>query len=213
MAVWNTSLLNNIMMAIAIILVLAYLRKFLWIFPHIVDGAIRWKNLIHLENNMSISRERDSLARVSIFISGLCISALDIFKADFISALSPGHKTLAIFGVIIAFIVIRAILGLLCPCIPVMTDTARTANRSAYSFLVILTSILLFLTIISSISIRCFSICHNIGTSCTVAVWLLFLLRKCQIITSSNGQFTAILYLCAMELLPAGLLAATMIYL
>lgn len=210
---WSSSALNWGLMALCIILVILYLRRLISVLPYIAGGMVRWREFLSLEGNMRLSRERDSVAVVSVLAVSMCISRLGLFRADFLDSLQPGIRTLATIGIVLAFIALRAILATAMPQGKMRSDTIRLAGRCGANFLIMLTLIFLILLIISSVSAGCQTFAVKAAYYVTGAIWALFLLRKYQIVSQDNGQFTAILYLCGIEIIPAVLLVASMIYL
>lgn len=210
---WNASRVNWWITALAILLVILYLRRFTSILPHISRGVLRWREIILMEGNMRLCRERDSVASAALIISFVCISRLDLFPAAFLAALTPGWKSLASAGVIVGFLILRQICTLCAPSGKIRQDTKRISEGCASNFFIMGVSLLLFLIILYSLSSTLAIFAHKAAYWVILAVWLVFLMRKYQIIATDDGRFTAILYLCTIELIPAVILAATMMYL
>ena len=81
---WNASRVNWWITALAILLVILYLRRFTSILPHISRGVLRWREIISMEGNMRLCRERDSVAAAALLISFVCVSRLDMLPAEFL---------------------------------------------------------------------------------------------------------------------------------
>lgn len=210
---WNASRVNWWITALAILLVILYLRRFTSILPQISRGALRWREIISMEGNMRLCRERDSVAAAALLISFVCVSRLDLLPAEFLAALTPGWKTLASAGVIVGFLILRQICTVCAPSGKIRQDTKRISEGCAANFFILGVSLLLFLLILYSLSDTLAVFAHDAAYWVILAVWLVFLMRKYQIIATDDGRFTAILYLCTIELIPAVILAATMMYL
>ena len=210
---WGTSALNWGLMALCIILVILYLRRLISVLPYVSGGMLRWREFLALEGNMRLSRERDSVAVVSVLTVSVCVARLGLLRADFLESLQPGMRTLATAGIVSAFIILRAVLAAVAPTGKMRSDTARLAGRCGANFIIIYAIALLILLIISSISTGCLDFSITAAYYVTGAIWLLYLLRKYQIMSQDAGQFTAILYLCGIEIIPAVLLVVSMIYL
>ena len=71
----------------------------------------------------------------------------------------------------------------------------------------------LLLVLLGSFSQGCFEFAHKASYYVTGFLWGLYLIRKTQIMDTIDGQFTAFLYLCTVEIIPAGLLVASIVYL
>lgn len=210
---WDMSQLNWGAMAVCIILGLLFMRRFISVFPYIAGGFFRWKEILNMENNMRLSRERNSVAFASVPICIICISRLDLINAEFMAGLTPGMKTLAIFGILLAFLAVRWFFGLTVPTRRLSGNTARAAEGSWRNFCIALSSALLLLMIIHSISTACAEFAESVSIYAVILLWAMFLLRKYQIMAYGCGQFKSFLYLCAVEILPAAMLVASILYL
>lgn len=210
---WEMSQLNWGAMALCIILGLLFMRRYISVFPYISGGFFRWKEILNMENNMRLSRERNSVAFASVPICIICISRLDVINAEFMAGLTPGMKTLAIFGILLSFLAARWFFGLTVPTRRMRGDTSRAAEGAWRNFSIALSSILLLLTIIYSISSSCAHIAESASIYAIIILWVIFLLRKYQIMAYDCGQFKSFLYLCAVEILPAVMLVASILYL
>lgn len=207
---WGTSPLNWGLMALCIIFILIFFRRFISIFPHISRGMIRWKEVLTMENNMRLSRERDSVAAVAVPVICVCVSRLDLFHASYIDPAEPGMKTLIVSGMILGFLLVRGMISLMLPARKLRSETARAAGRTAYNFIIVLSVVLLALTVVHSLSRSCAVFSVKAALISSGVLWGLFLLRKYQIMASDAGHFAAFLYLCAVEILPAAMLVVSM---
>lgn len=210
---WYSSTLNTSLAAFSIIMLILFLRRLVTVLPHIAGGLFNWKKLLALEDNMRLSRERDSVAYIFIPIACLCISRLDMLQPNFMSTLTPGMKTLTESGIIFGFIILRAILIKLFPERKFRHDACRLGNNTWYDFLIVLVVCYLLLIVIGSFSSVCMIFSHKMSYYVTGILWAIFLIKKMQIMESIDGQFPAFLYLCTIEILPAGLLVASIVYL
>ena len=207
---WGTEPLNWAFMALCILLILLFLRRFISVFPHITAGMLRWREILTMENNMRLCRERDSVAAVSVPVICICVSRLDLFHAPYIDSAAPGMKTLTVSGMILATLLVRWFLAAVLPARRLRSDTARAAGSSAYNFVILLAAGLLTLTLVRSISSDFAAFTTRTAAVFSGLLWAVFLLRKYQIMASDAGPFAAFLYLCTVEILPAVLLAGSM---
>ena len=210
---WGTSPLNWALMALCIVLLLISMRRFISVLPSIWNTLFRWREIVSIEGNMRLSRERNSVALASIFICSLCISRLGLFHNKFLSALSPGFQTLAIIGILCAYLLARWIAGAVTPTGKIRFDTAKISGHGGANFFILETFFLAIGITILAISSSCLP---HIKTAAYIFTGLLFtvnLIRRYQIITQDCGFFTAISYLCSVEILPAVLLVISLVYL
>lgn len=210
---WGTSPLNWALMAFCIVLMLISMRRFISVLPTIWRPFFRWREIVSIEGNMRLSRERNSVALASIFICGICVSRLGLFHNKLLSALSPGFQTLAIIGILCAYLLVRWIAGVLTPTGKIRFETAKISGHGGTNFFILETFFLVIGITILAISGSCLP---HIKTAAYIFTGLLFivnLIRRYQIITQDCGFFTAILYLCSVEILPAALLVISLVYL
>ena len=210
---WGTSPLNWALMAFCIVLMLISMRRFISVLPTIWRPFFRWREIVSIEGNMRLSRERNSVALASIFICGICVSRLGLFHNKLLSALPPGFQTLAIIGTLCAYLLVRWIAGVLTPTGKIRSETAKISGHGGTNFFILETFFLVIGITILAISGSCLP---HIKTAAYIFTGLLFivnLIRRYQIITQDCGFFTAILYLCSVEILPAALLVISLVYL
>lgn len=210
---WGTSPLNWALMAFCIVLMLISMRRFISVLPTIWRPFFRWREIVSIEGNMRLSRERNSVALASIFICGICVSRLGLFHNKLLSALSPGFQTLAIIGTLCAYLLVRWIAGVLTPTGKIRFETAKISGHGGTNFFILETFFLVIGITILAISGSCLP---HIKTAAYIFTGLLFivnLIRRYQLITQDCGFFTAILYLCSVEILPAALLVISLVYL
>ena len=210
---WAVSSLNWWLMAAAIIFIILYMRQFVSTLPYMLRGMLRWRELVSMEWNMRLCRERDSVSTASAIVACACISRLGLFKAPFMEGLSPSMRTLAASGLLLGYLIIRAGLIGIVPVTRFRHDTARISDSCGRNFFILTTASLLIMLITSSISRACSVLAESASYWCIGIIWLLYMLRKYQILSSDAGHFPAILYLCTIEFIPAVMLVASVVYL
>ena len=210
---WGTSPLNWELMALCIVLLLISMRRFISVLPYIWNTLFRWREIVSIEGNMRLSRERNSVALASIFICGLCISRLGLFHNKLLSTLSPGFQTLTILGILCAYLLVRWIAGVVTPMGKIRFDTARISGRGGANFFILETFFLTLCITIFAISSSCLYYIKIATYTFTGLLFIVNLIRRYQIITQDCGFFTAISYLCSVEILPAALLVISLVYL
>ncbi len=210
---WSLSALNWGLMAFCIILAIIAMRRYISVFPYVSGGFFRWKEILNMENNMRLSRERNSVAAAAVPICLVCVSRLNLINAGFMDALTPGMKTLSIIGILLAFLAVRWLFSLAIPSGRLRGNTARAADGAWGNFTIALSSALLLLLVIRSVSDGCAQTAESISLYVTAFLWVVFLVRKYQILAYDCGQFKSFLYLCGVEILPAAMLVVSSLYL
>jgi hypothetical protein len=91
--------------------------------------------------------------------------------------------------------------------------TYTTAGKAAHTFFVILTLVLLVTGGAMTVSGADESSIKSAMLWLSAGIYGLFFIRKFQIFTSNCSIFTAFLYLCALEIIPTGIIVVSAIIL
>lgn len=198
--------------ALALISVLAFmmlLKTFVSVFPSILAAAIRWKESINIESSVRLSRDRDFTAIAMIIPFCLAVYRFRLYNPDFIAKLPDNARLWAVIGMVVTYFLIRKGASMLIHPRKTAKKTITAAEKSANTFFILLTLAIL------SIGSLCLFFGATPGAIRVTCLWLsaliygLYLLRKLQIFTSSCSLFVAFLYLCALEILPTGILVVS----
>lgn len=204
--------LMGILVTVFVLLALLQLREFMHVAPFIWDSVFRARGSVVLENNVRVARERDLLAWILIIPAILFVYRFRIYDASFLSLLGENWRLAAIAGVLLAYLLLRVIMYIVLK--PrTRTDNYRLAYRASANFF-----ILFMVPAIFGVTILFFCGCNDFIIriflySLAGLAYLVFLVRKAQILSLSCNPLLTFLYLCGLEFLPAGALVATAILL
>lgn len=199
------SLAASLLVAVSVLLFLLALRSFLSILPYLADNIFRARGSAALENSVRVSRDRNLVAAVFLIPAILLIFRYRLIDIDFFNTLGPDMRLLAVAGVFLGFLLLRFLLYLwLKP--RRRYDDYQMSYRAGYTFFILL-MMLALMTV---------GVCYVLGLPDltiktlllveTGVVYLVYLLRRAQILSMSCNSLTTFLYLCGLELLPAALL-------
>ena len=204
--VWGDSITNGILICVTAIAAILTLAQLVELLPYLVGGLFRAKPIASLEDSVRHARDRNILALVSLPAFVLIVSRFGLYAPRFLAPFSPGAQTLLILAVAAGYALLR---GILVALLRGPGAGYGLAARSFYNFF-----ILTVLGLVLSVCIL--TIFHTnplvIKRICWIEMGLtypVFLIRRTQILGNSCNQFTAFLYLCALEILPTGLLVAS----
>ena len=206
---WGDSPVNDILIVVFTILTVLYLRRLVGILPYLVRGLWRWREVPALEASMRLSRDRTAFALVMVVPFCLIVSRYDLLPLRFLETFDPGLRTLILVGIFAVYALLRRFLTRLAEPRRINYDTYRLAAASGYNYFIVMTLLLVatagICTIagVNEMTIRKFLL-YEIAV-----IFAVFLLRRTQILSNACNQFTAFLYLCGLEILPAGLLVAS----
>ena len=199
------SLAASLLVAVSVLLFLLALRSFLNVLPYLADNILRARGSAALENSVRVSRDRNLVAAVFIIPAILLIYRYRLFDIAYFETLSPDMRLLAVAGVFIGYLLLRYLLyRWLRP--RRRYDDYQMAYRAGFTFFILL-MMLALVTV---------GICYVLGLSdLTVKTFLLveagvmylvYLFRRGEILSTSCNSLTTFSYLCGLELLPTALL-------
>ena len=199
------SMIASLLVAVSVLLFLLALRSFLNILPYLADNILRARGSAALENSVRVSRDRNLVAAVFLIPAILLIYRYRLIDAAILDALSPDYRLLAIAGLFIAYLLIRFLLyRWLRP--RRRYDDYQKAYRTGYTFFIMLMMLALVSVAVCYVLRLPDSTVKTVLLVETGVLFLLYLLRRGQILSLSCKPLTTFLYLCALELLPAAML-------
>lgn len=204
--------LLGILMTVFVVLALLELKSFLHVAPFLWDAVFRARGSVALENNVRVARERNSLALVLLIPAILFIYRYRLYNPDFLQPFSDNIRLAIVAGVVLAYLLLRFLLYFwLRP--KKRADHYRLAHRADFTFFILLmipaivTVLVLYILQVNDFIVRWFLYAEG------GLVYLVFLLRKAQILSLSCNPLLTFLYLCGLEILPTGALIATAVLL
>ena len=204
-------MLFDLLALFAFLVVLLLLRRLLNIFPSLLACLIRGKESFNLEASVKLSRDRDALALAMIVPFCLVVLRYRLYSPGFLEGFSENAVTGIYFAVFCVYVLLRALMAWLFRPRKMQQKTYRTAIKASSSFFIIGTLLLLAtgglldLFNVPEIDVR------SAMLWVSALIYAIFLLRKIQIFYSSCSVFVAFLYLCALEMIPTGILVISAI--
>ncbi|MBR6859540.1 MAG: hypothetical protein IKM75_06355 [Bacteroidales bacterium] len=199
------SLVASLLVAVSVLLFLLALRSFLNVLPYLADNIFRARGSAALENSVRVSRDRNLVATVFLVPAILLIFRYRLFDIALFDALSPDMRLLAVAGVFLAYLLVRFLLyRWLRP--RRRYDNYQMAYRAGYTFFILLMMLALvtvgvcYVLRLPDLTVKTLLLVE------TGVMYLLYLFRRGQILSTSCNTLTTFLYLCGLELLPTALL-------
>ena len=199
------SMVASLLVAVSVLLFLLALRSFLNVLPYLSDNIFRARGSAALESSVRVSRDRNLVAAVFLIPAILLIYRYRLVDAALLDTLSPDYRLLAIAGLFIGYLLIRFLLyRWLRP--RRRYDDYQRAYRTGYTFFIMLMMLALVSVAVCYVLHLPDSTVKTVLLVETGVLFLLYLLRRGQILSLSCKPLTTFLYLCALELLPAAML-------
>ena len=205
-------MLFNTLALTSLLIIITLLPRLVNIFPSLLACMIRWKESVNLEMSVKLSRDRNVLAAAMIIPYCLAIYRSDAYELEVIERLNEPSGLCATAGVFVTYILLRQFCAYIIRPKKSRSATYNYATAASRTFFIILTLLLLATGWVLSF------IGTEADTIKTAMIWIsaviyfIFLIRKIQIFASSYNYFTVFLYLCALEILPTGVLITSAIF-
>lgn len=213
MVSWSGDTINEVLIITFTILCILSLRRIVEVLPYIFKGISRLKWIENLEDSMRLSRERNTSAAILSIPLCLIFSRYEMYSPDIIEGLPPGLKTLAIIGAFLAYFIIRVIIKCSVNRHKADSSSFQAAFRCWDNFIILATTLLISADAFLYISKADLTTFQNVSYYITGFAGIVYLLREFQFLTKTCNQLAAFLYLCTLEILPAGLLVASAVLL
>ena len=211
--VWSDSLVNSTLVVIFALLVLLNMRTFIHIIPQLMPTLTRWKTCLGLDHNIHLCRERNYAALILFVPFCLLADRYGLIHPSRIEALPADWQVPAVTGFFLAYLIVRRLFYALCSLRTRRRETFFAAYRSSYGYFVLM-MLLLFASVGICYVLGCNELVFNRVLLGEILVcYLVSVVRKAQILNSFCNPFVTFLYLCGLELIPTGLLAAAVVLL
>ena len=183
------------------------------ILPSLAGCLLRWKECLNLENSMKLSHDRNIFAIYMTVPFCLAISCYRLYDPEFLSHVQGLAYTGCIFGVFAGYLMARTVPYILVRKPKGGEKTFKFARRVSWSYFCIVAAAVLATAGICSFSKVSMETSRTVLYYVILSLYLLSVFRKFQIFNNSCSFLTSFLYLCALEILPAGILVLPAVFL
>ena len=204
-------MLFDILALISLLIILLMLRRLVGVCPSLMACLIRWKESVNLETSVQLSRDRNILALTMVIPFCLVTWKFSLYCPGFIRDCNENIGICITLGVFLTFILIRMGLWFLLRPRKRNSKNYNTAYKAGRTFFSLLTLTLLAMGGVMSFLDTPIGNIKAAMLWVSAAIYLIFILRKFQILISSSSFFAGFLYLCALEMIPTGALVASAI--
>lgn len=205
-------LTGTLLVVASILLFLLTLRSFLTVLPYLRDTVLRARGSAALENSVKVSRDRNLVAAVFLLPAVLLIYRYRLYDPSFLQGVGPDFRLLVIACVFFGYLLLRYLLSRWAR--PRRHyDNYQMAYRAGYTFFILLMMLalatvgILYIAGVDDLIINRFLLIES------GVIYLIYLLRRGQILSLSCNPLTTFLYLCGLELLPTALLVVSAVIL
>ena len=199
----------KIILAIGLIFFLLIIRTFVGLVPSLMATVIRWKESLNLEASVKLSRDRNTVAACAAIFFCLTMIRYDVYDLKCLQNVGLNAHFWILIGIFCLFIAIRTFIEHTIRPRRIQAKSYVAVVRVSYSFFIVLTMLLLLTNGIATVFDISLELTRNAILWISALTYLLHLVRKLQILSSSCSIFAGFLYLCALEILPTGVLIAS----
>ena len=204
-------MLFNTLALISLLIIITLLRRLVNIFPSLLACLIRWKESVNLEMSVKLSRDRNILAVALVIPFCLTAYSFGLYSPSFIEGFEQPARLGIIIGVFVFYILLRWILTSICRSKKSKKQAYSTSVAASRTFFIILTLLLMVIGGVMSFAGADPETIKDAMIWVSGAIYLLFIFRRTQIFASAYNFFTVFLYLCALEIIPTGVLITSAI--
>ena len=202
----------SILSVVFVVLVIVLMRSFIHLIPFIADSLLRARGSVALESSVRVSRDRNMVA-VAMFLPMLLLSwRYRLYNPSFIADAGPDARMGLIAAVFAGYLLLRLFMYVLLK--PRRRyEQFQVAHHATYTFFILLVILLLFTAGIMYVFGASDATIRLVLYLETAFVYLLFLLRRAQILSLSCNHLRTFLYLCGLEILPTAALVVSAVLL
>lgn len=212
---WMDYPLNWIGVTVCTIIFVLTLRTFIHLLPTLWGGLWWEKMILNLEDSVPNTRDRNRLFAATYLPACFLASKYSIFHPSFLAPLGDGLNAIGIIAATAGFFLLRQIIFVIIAASDpaVKCRKARVAQRSVMNFWIVGTFVLCILACILSTALINSDTVRYILIGFGILIYLLFIIRKTEILLSFCNPLKAFSYLCALELIPLAAMVATGLFL
>ena len=203
---WGDFIVNRLSALVAVLLWLVIMMDYLRMLPQIWDCLSRWKGNISLEHSISQARTRNVLAMACALPFLLMADRFRMFDPDFWHFIPANLSLAATAGVLMAFLLIRRTLYAFIRRGKMSSEEYSALRHTLFNHFIIMVPLMLLAVGIMTLANVPDSTVRTVLLVMCLILWLGSFLRSGQILASRCTGFSTILYLCALEILPVGIM-------
>ncbi len=202
----------SILSVVFVVFMIVLMRSFIHLIPFIADSLLRARGSVALESSVRVSRDRNMVA-VAMFLPMLLLSwRYRLYNPSFIADTGPDARMGLIAAVFAGYLLLRLFMYVLLK--PRRRyEQFQVAHHATYTFFILLVILLLFTAGIMYVFGASDATIRLVLYLETAFVYLLFLLRRAQILSLSCNHLRTFLYLCGLEILPTAALVVSAVLL
>ena len=206
---WGDVMVNRIAVMVTIILLIMTLPDLIRLYPQLLRCLSRWTGNLELEHSVSLARTRNNVALVAGVAVCLIADRWQLADPSFRQAAPESFRLAITSALLMGTALLRRLFYVATKFRSLTNEYAATLRQTIFNYLILLTSLML-VTVLLLAALRAPDIVvRNVLYAECAVFYLVHLIRFTEILRFRCGILATFLYLCALEILPIGILAFT----
>lgn len=206
---WGDVLSNRIAIIAVLILLVLEIQDIIRVFPSLLRCVPLWKGNLELEHSVSQARTRNTVSLVMGLLFCIVADRYSLCNPSFRAVAGPGWQLAVTAGLLAGTALLRRLFYLVSPFRSKTSEFACTVRHTFYNYFILFAALALLVCVALG-AVRASDGAVRITLYVAAGlVYFLQLVRTGQILRSRYGLFATFLYLCALEILPIGILILT----
>lgn len=209
---WSDLTINRILAVAAVALILFRMLDLLRLLPQLLYSYNRIRGAEAIEHSLGTARLRNLVALSFSLPFCLILDRYAVLRPAFWEAIPPEWSAPATIGLVAAYILLRSLIHAIIHPRRMGSEVALTLRHNHYNYLLLLVALMLLLTAIAMAFRLDDTLVRTLQRVLIAAVWGFATLRSGQILITHGAGLSTFLYLCGLEILPAALLVAVVVF-
>lgn len=202
--VWSECNVNIVLVLVSVVLVLLCLKDFVRLMPTLFSCLFRTRPNIELEHHFHTSRERNICALAFLIPFALTVDRFRLYHPSFFDRIPPEWSAAAVLGAAAAFLILRYLFYPLRP-YQLHGDESKAAHFFLFTCFTLLVPVMLLSVGGMLISGAQDSAVRSVLIAETAIFYFISIIRTGRFLALQCSGLTTILYLCALEIIPAAI--------
>ena len=203
---WGDCIVNHVAVVVTLVLIIIELTDIIRLYPSLLRCLQRWKGNLELEHSVSLARTRNTVALVAAMAFCLIADRWELVAPSFKMSLPQVWQLPVTAGLLAGAALLRRLLFFATKYRSKTSEFASAFRHIVFNYLILMVSVLLVAVLV----LVPLKVPQTTVSSIMYAIVgmfiLLHLVRTGQFLSSRCGTLATILYLCALEILPLGIL-------
>lgn len=210
---WTDWPLHGWMLVVSALILLLILPEIYKLLPAMAGCLTRSRGNLEVEHSISVARSRGNIARILALIFVVVADRYRIYDPSFIADWDePWLRFAELAGVLAAFLLLRYLVHAILLSLGrkhLHPESRAAVQHGLYNYFICFILTLLPSVCLLSIFNPDDILMRQLIWAELALFWLVALVREGQILQSNYGGFLNFLYLCGLEIIPAGALVAS----